>query len=82
MVTVMLVLRWSPLGLPYYLFGGKQELMELEANLSSLYYGALVFEWAVITSNALILFCVGAICVEEFLRISLISWALRQAQYS
>ena len=77
MVSITLLLRWSPLGIPYHVFGGKEALMLLETSHSIPYYSVLVLDTAVLTGGAFAMFCTCSIFFEGFLRIILITWAVR-----
>ena len=76
MVLLIVFLRWSPVLLPYHVFGGKVEPTDLDMKGWMWFYGLLLFEWAVPTAAALETHCVFCIFMEAFLRIAIISQAL------
>ena len=74
---IMLFLRWSPILLPYHIFGGKDVLMEMEAQLSLPYGCLLVLDWSIFTGCGMAIYTAATICGEGMLRITLICKALR-----
>ena len=70
-------LRWSPLMLPYHVFGGKYKLMKLEMEGSLPYLIVLALDWSIFTGAAMVLFSATVISGDAMLRIALICKALR-----
>ena len=77
MAWIVTFLRWSPAMLPYHVFGHKEKLMELELNNSMAYWSVLLLDWAACTVGAMAACCAASIILEAFVRIILISRALR-----
>ena len=71
------ILRWSPLMLPYHVFGGQSQVKELERQGSLLYWSVVAFDWTVFTGAAMVLHCMAIILGDALLRIILICKALR-----
>ena len=74
---VLLLLRRSPIMIPYHVFGGKHELIKLERDHSLAYWSVLGLECGIFTVTTLTLYCFSVICIEVFMRIFLISRAMR-----
>ena len=72
----VLILRWSPVLIPYHVFGGKENLMQLEAEGSLSYWATVTLDGAFLTEGLMVLLCAGAICVEVSLTIGLLSSAI------
>ena len=44
-------IRWSPLIMPYHVFGGREKLVELESQGFVWYWSVFVLEWALVTAG-------------------------------
>ena len=78
-ITALIVatLRWSPLMLPYHIFRGKYELMEMEAEGSVPYWSIVLLDWTIFTGAMMGMLSLAAICGDAMIRIALICKALR-----
>ena len=74
---VVSFLRWSPIMLPYHVFGGQCQLRELEMKGSLLYWSVVGLDWSILTGAAMVLHCMAIILGDALLRIILICKALR-----
>ena len=77
MALTVLFLRWSPVMLPYHVFGSKYELMQLEMEGSVAYWSLVSLDWVLFTGAAMTMNTAVVICVDGMLRITLICKALR-----
>ena len=77
MALVVLLLRWSPLMLPYHVFGNKYELMQMEMEGSVAYWVLVGLDFIFFTGAAMTMDTAIAICVDAMLRITLVCKALR-----
>ena len=77
MALAALLLRWSPIMLPYHVFGNKYELMQVEMEGSWAYWSLLGLDWVFFTAAALTMNTALAICFDGMLRITLVCKALR-----
>ena len=77
LVTALVTtLRWSPVLVPYHVFGGKENLIKLEAEGLILYWATVALDYAVITEASMAVHCAGAVCIEVSLTIGLLSSAM------
>ena len=70
-------LRWSPLLLPYHIFGDKYQLLGLEMIGSFKYWSVVLLDWTILTGAALGLYSGCVMCFDAMIRIGLICKALR-----
>ena len=73
----LVVIRWSPLMAPYHAFGGKENLMKLEREGSLWYWSVLLADWTICTAGVLVTNCYAAVLGDTFLKINLITRAMR-----
>ena len=77
MALFVLLLRWSPIMLPYHVFGNKYELMELETKGSVGYWSLVGLDYLFFSGAAMTMNTALAICLDGMLRITLVCKALR-----
>ena len=74
---VVFHLRWSPVMMPYHVFGGKEALRQLESEGSPCYWSVFALDWALMSAGALGACCVAAIFVDALQHVNLIVKAMR-----
>ena len=73
----VVVIRWSPLMMPYHVFGGSEKLVELESEGSVPYFSVFVLDWALMTAGVYGLCGAAAILSDTFFKIKLVLRAMR-----
>ena len=74
---ILVPLRWSPIMVPYHVFGGNEALMKLEREGSMWYWSVFALDWAIMTAGALAAACILAIFYDTLQNVNLIMRAMR-----
>ena len=74
---VVFHVRWSPVMLPYHIFGGKEALMQLEREGSVWYWSIFTLDWALMSAGAVGCACAFAIFCDALQHVNLVSKAMR-----
>ena len=69
--------RWSPVMMPYHIFGGKEALMQLESEGSVWYWSVFTLDWALMSAGVLPCGCALAILCDALQHVNLVSKAMR-----
>lgn len=79
-VTVLftlVVIRWSPVMMPFHIFGGHEKLVELESLGSTWFWGVFAIDAAVLTAGVIGVCGPAAIVCDAFCKMKLITRTMR-----
>ena len=74
---VMFHFRWSPIMMPYHVFGGKEVVMKLESQGSVWFWIVFSLDWALMSAGVLAACCVLAILCDAVQLVNLVTKAMR-----